>query len=417
MRELLRFILCLSGSLIAIGPTASVASPGEPPQRAISRVNRALAGADLGTLIEMRNGQDSVARILAGIAIERVHFNLDKSSADAKACEAQLHDTLPNIAFYCARFVSSNLRLAGRTREASLEEIDVVRRYQGLVPASLLDNFDFKQAPAFAALPDTKVILPTEPSSIPVKKSQSRNTTVEVTINGKAVTLKVDTGAPTILGAETAGRLGVRIVLQKDGVIRGALGKESVKQLGILDRLSFGGVTMENLPVAVIPEEHNALGMDVLKRLGAFELTQTSLVIYGTGRQQPVCNEPLLVSSTFVGATPAVVHAIKVNGVSFNALMDSGSDFYLTQMVRGDATDHASTEALAIKDVNQSGQSVQSERITANVELGGVPRTATFTSLRGTAVPYDYILGNGAFKDVSLFVDFDHRRSCLIPVP
>jgi len=379
----------------------------------VAEINTALTKADINTLRRLAQHGDAIERTLAPMAIERIRFDLDASNAHARACEQALHDSEPELAFYCARFVPSNARLAGESTAAARQELAIVQRYQGQLPARLLANFDARQAPALASLPETVVTSTQQSRALPIHTDASRAYTTDVTVNGKSVTLKVDTGAPTILGAATAARLGVRIVLAKDGSIRGAMGHESIKQLGVLDSLSLGGTTIQHLPVAVIPEEHNALGMDALRLLGTFELTSDRLIVYGRGSLPPSCVQPIRLSSTFAGSTPAVVLDLMVDGTPHPALMDTGSDFYITGI------DHANlpeppTRGLAIKDVNASGSQAGYSRKTATVQLGDNKLHLTFPELSGVTAPYDFILGNASLRDFRFFVDFNRRTGCVL---
>jgi hypothetical protein len=215
-----------------------------------------------------------------------------------------------------------------------------------------------------------------------------------------------------MLGEETARQLGVRIVLQHDGALQGAMGRKSEKQLGLIDTLSFGDVVVKNLPVAIIPEEHNSLGMDVLKRVAAFRLAQHELTIYGSARQHPACKQPLLIGSTFWGSTPLVVQQLSVDGSPHTTLLDSGSDFYLTGITHDKAA--ATDGQLFVKDINGPGSVMKFARQTASIVLAGRTIRLTFAALPGVDEPYDYILGSGALQDADFFVDFEQRVSCIL---
>lgn len=406
----MRLILALLASTACV---ASAKDTALPYVASIAAVNRAIQGADLSALNAMSGDEDPVNRQLAAMAVARVHYDLDKSSESARACEEQWQASIPNLAFYCARFVSSNLRLQGNDQEAARQEMAIVDRYRDKLPKALLNNFEYKRAPAFAALPPTTLSVPPEGTVIPLRKTARLASALEADINGHRVFLRLDSGAPTMLGAETARQLGVRIVLQRDGALQGAMGRKSEKQLGVIDTLSFGDVVVKNLAVAVIPEERNALGMDVLNRVVAFRLAQHGLTIYGPGRQRPTCKQPLLVGSTFWGSTPLVVQQLSVDGSPRTTLLDSGSDFYLTGITHDKAA--ATDGQLFVKDINGPGGMVKFARQTASIMLAERTIRLTFASLPDADVPYDYILGSGALQDADFFVDFAQRVSCILP--
>ena len=404
--------LALSLCTAPAGP-ASAKDTELPYISSIAKIDRAIMGADLPALNTMSSDTDPVNRQLASMAIARIHYELDKSSQIASACEEKWQTSIPNLAFYCARFVPSNLRLSGKDQEAARLELAIVQRYRGALPKALLNNFQYQRAPTFASLPATTSSIPAQGSVIPTRKTERQSSALEANINGHAIFLRVDSGAPTMLGEETAQKLGVRVVLPRDGSIQGVMGRKSVKQLGFIDTLSFGEVTVKNLAVAIIPEEHNVLGMDVLRRLGAFRLSRSGLIIYGASSSRPACDHALLIGASFWGSTPTVIHQLPVDGSLRATLLDSGSDFYLTGITH-DPSAQADGQ-LAVKDVNGPRSLVKFTRQTARISLADHTIRLTFASLPGADEPYDYILGSGALQDADFFVDFDHRVSCILP--
>lgn len=328
-----RKLLVLAVSLCA--PLATTAAAEDAHGKTardvmIASINHAIVVADIDGLTAQYRSQDAVEHALAAMAIERVHGNFEQSSSIAGMCESSLKASEPFVAHYCARFAAANLRLMGERQKAAIEEESIAERYKGVLPAEKLNSPDLTQAPLYKTLPPVKVSIPAGITSIPLKRNPKRSSLVEVTVNGTSLQLVMDTGGYSILGEETARKLGVKVLLEKDGNVHGALGGASVKKLGLIEKLKLGNVEFENLPVSIIDEERNIIGMDALQRLGAFEVQKDAVLIYGEGASKPACETPLLLGTTFWGSPPKVLEQVRVDGVPQNALFDTGTTFYLT---------------------------------------------------------------------------------------
>jgi clan AA aspartic protease (TIGR02281 family) len=381
----------------------------------IASINHAIVVADIDGLTAQYRSQDAVEHALAAMAIERVHGNFEQSSSIAGMCESSLKTSEPFVAHYCAWFAAANLRLMGERQKAAIEEESIAERYKGVLPAEKLNSPDLTQAPLYKTLPPVKVSIPAGITSIPLKRNPKRSSLVEVTVNGTSLQLVMDTGGYSILGEETARKLGVKVLLEKDGNVHGALGGASVKKLGLIEKLKLGNVEFENLPVSIIDEERNIIGMDALQRLGAFEVQKDAVLIYGEGASKPTCETPLLLGTTFWGSPPKVLEQVRVDGVPQNALFDTGTTFYLTSNQPSTQGPLQRGGELKLRDVTQGSQAVRFARKTSNVEMAGKNYQVTYASIEDLKMPYKFILGEGSLIDVHLFVDFKRQVSCLLP--
>jgi len=413
-----RKLLALAVSLCAPLATTAAAEDahGTTARDAIiASINHAIVVADIDGLTTQYRSQDAVEHALAAMAIERVHGNFEQSNSIAGTCESSLKASEPFVAHYCARFAAANLRLMGERQKAAIEEESIAERYKGVLPAEKLNNPDLTQAPLYKTLPPVKVSIPAGITSIPLKRNPKRSSLVEATVNGTSLQLVMDTGGYSILGEETAKRLGVKVLLEKDGNVHGALGGASVKKLGLIEKLQLGNVEFVNLPVSIIDEERNIIGMDALQRLGAFEVQKDAVLIYGEGASKPACETPLLLGTTFWGSPPKVLEQVRVDGVPQNALSDTGTTFYLTSNQPSTQGPLQRGGELKLRDVTQGSQAVRFARKTSNVEMAGKNYQVTYASIEDLKMPYKFILGEGSLIDVHLFVDFKRQVSCLLP--
>lgn len=410
-----RKLLALTVSLCATVATAEDAHGATARDALIASINHAIVVADIDGLTKQYGSHDPVEHALAAMAIERVHGNFEQSSSIAGTCESSLKASEPFVAHYCARFAAANLRLMGERQKAAVEEESIAERYKGVLPPDKINNPDLTQAPLYKSLPPTKVTIPAGITSVPLKRNPKRSSLVEVTANGTSLQLVMDTSGSSILGEETARKLGVKVLLEKDGSVHGALGGTAVKKLGLIEKLKLGNVTFENLPVSIIDEERNLIGMDALQRLGVFEIQKDTVLIYGEGAAKPACETPLLLGATFWGSTPKVLEQVRIDGVSQNVPFDTGTTFYLTSNQPSTQGPLQRGGELKLRDVTHGSQPVRFSRVNSNVEMAGKNYQVTYASIEDMKLPYKFFLGEGSLMDVRLFVDFKQRVSCLLP--
>lgn len=413
-RKLLALVLPLCATF-ATAASADEVHAATGRNALIASINHAIGLADIDGLTAQYQSKDPVEHALAAMAIERVHGNFEQSSTIAHTCESSLKASEPFIAHYCARFAAANLRLMGERQKAAVEEESIAERYKGVLPAENLNNPDLTQAPLYKDLPPVRVSIPAGVTSIPLRRNPKRTSLVDVTVNGQSLQLTMDTGGYSLLGEDTARKLGVKVLLEKDGNVHGALGGASVKKLGLIEKLTLGNITFQNLPVSIIDEERNIIGIDALQRLGAFEVQKDAVLIYGEGASKPACDTPLLLGTTFWGSPPKVLENIRVDGVAQNILFDTGTTFYLTSNQPSTQGPLQRGGELKLRDATHGSQPVRFSRLTSNLEMAGKNYQVTYASLEDMKIPYKYILGEGALIDVYLFVDFKQRVSCLLP--
>jgi len=398
-------------------PAITVADPASmTTTQAVTAVNRALAKADVPAMAALyQQNPDPAVHVLAAMALERIHYNLDKATEDARLCEKALMDKQPAVALYCARFASGNIRLAQGAKAADAEELEMVRRFAGRVPQAALDSMtayvaEHRDIPAF------QLQKPEGNFTIPLLHAayDERGAVMLEAANGASARMTLDTGAGAIyMDMDTAIRLGVRAV-GIDGKIRGVLSKNVPVTHGVLEQARFGPVTLENAPVEILTNDRRLIGMDILRLLGAFRFTARDLNVYGNEGDRPACNEPMLVSSDLWGNSVRAVTALSINGNLRPTLLDTGSAFYLSgNQAAMDEVQASAHKSMRIRDIGKE-QLARVKQATADVIVAGQPIQMTFGVFPDADMAWSYILGSGALGDMDFFFDFEHQHTCVL---
>lgn len=418
------FLAALICSVAGIGwpllakPTIQV-NPihANPDAATVLTVEQALSQADVPTLVRLyQTSTDPVSRVLAAMALERIHFSLEKASEDARLCEQSLIDSKPEIAFFCAKLANGNLRLAQGARQADAAELDIARRFAGKLPQSQLDQLRSYVEGHLQGSP-LQVNLPSQSFSIPLHHSLANGNVpdVEAESHGKRTWLLVDTGSSTLTLDEDAARaLGVTM-LERTGKARGVLSRNIPTRYGTLDRLTIGEVTLLNVPVTVISGRHRLIGIDILRRLGTFRLGENAITVGASDHGGSACNEPMLIASNVWGTELREVAALRIDGQLRTTLLDTGTSSFLV------ADQHALDELhsnpgrrMNVRDMGSHLHATRVSRATADVDIAGQPFTVTFDILKDASLPWHYVLGSGALRQMDFYFNFNAHHTCLL---
>lgn len=410
--------------IMAAGATAAeqaTPAPDVPPPRmtaieALAAVDRALVRVDLPLLLDIyQHNPDPIAHVLAATALERVQFHLDKAIEDARLCEKELIDQRPGIALYCARLANGALRLAQGDKPAEADELDIARRFAGHAPAAELERMK-AYVDARRDLPPFRLTRPDGQFSLPLLKASydSRGAVKLEAGNGESARMTLDTGAgPVIMDQDTAERLGVRNA-GIDGRTGGFFSKNVPTGRGVLEKARIGDIALENVPVEIVPASRHLIGMDILRLLGAFRLSERELVVYGKDGPRPACGDPLLVSTNVWGSSVRVVANLSIDGALRTTLLDSGSAFYLNgNQAAMDEVKAVYNRRMRIRDIGAT-HAARVSQATARVIVSGQPIQMTFGVFRDADLPWSYVLGSGALGDMDYFFDFDQRHACML---
>lgn len=415
------FVCSMTG--ISLPLTAHAAAPESPWSLLVSdaaamlAVDHALTQADVPTLARMyQTSSDPVSHVLAAMALERIHFNLDKSSEDARLCERSLIDSKPEVAFFCAKFANGDLRLSQGASRADAEELDMVRRFAGKLPKAQLEQMKNYVA-GHATDPELQVRMPSQSFSIPVHRSLAHGNlpSVEAESHGKKTWLLVDTGSSTLtLDEDTARDLGVAM-LDRTGKTGGFLSHDIPVRYGSLDKLKIGELTLLNVPVTVTAGNHRLIGIDILRRLGEFSLGEKSITVGEGADNSGTCKEPMLVASNLWGTELRLITALSIDGQLRTTLLDSGSSQYLAADQRTlDELHNSPRSRMKISDMGVHHHAARVSRATADVDISGQPFTVTFEIFKDASLPWHYILGSGALQYMDFYFNFHTQHTCLV---
>jgi predicted aspartyl protease len=370
---------------------------------------------DLGRLYQIAD--DPLSHVVAAMALERLHLNLDQSSEDAAACEKVLRKTRPDIAFYCALFASGNTRLAGRTQEADRMDVATAQRYAGTYKAADLAKLE-GNAGKRAEQPQLLVRRPGHTLTLPLLRPAFGNGEpfIDASANGKSARLLLDTGASSLLLDErTARDWGVHMLEGGDEHIQGFFSKDVAVHRGWLDHLDLGGISMENVPVEVGSKGSRIIGIDLLRWLGAMRIGKDRLTVYAGDDTRPACSEPMVVASPRYGNYLRMITTVPVDGNPQTALLDTGFTGYLSgnaavlEQYKDGLTGHA-----RFTDVSASEHKAGIKLATQTVVISGQPIKMTFVVFTDANLPWGFVLGNLALQDMDFYFDFDNRHTCLL---
>lgn len=120
------------------------------------------------------------------------------------------------------------------------------------------DASDEKIAEAFRATPP---IRGQGAATVPTIANPLGSKSAEVTVNGITLPWFVDTGAEiSVVTESTAARLGVRVLPGSSDV--GTSTTRVTGKMGLIDKATIGGATIEHLPVLILPDAMLKLGKD-----------------------------------------------------------------------------------------------------------------------------------------------------------
>lgn len=413
-------------ALMVVAAAPLSAQSSSIPSTTLQTIIAAVTRADLSALDQLsQQSPDTTTKTLVSMARARIHADFEQSNADAKSCEQSLFDSDPQTALFCARFAVGNLRLAGKEQEADQADLDKLQRFQAKLPPEQIERLrDF--ATSNDHLPALTVQRPSGGFSIPLLYADQRERNsnlyegskrvIGVVANGHETTLRVSTSSGYItLDQDSARDLGVHMT-DVHVTVNNPLAKNIPAQYGILDKLTFNGVTVENAPVLVVRAPDKVIGIGILKYLGAFRVTKDAIEVYGSSDPRPASNDPMLIGSNIDGRNMRLLANITINSAPHLALLNTGNPYYLT----GDKSALADLDTrfagqVRTRDVGNVRHDAIIDRTMANVVIGGQPMQMKFAVYADTDVPWSYQLGRSALQDMDFYFDFQNRRIALIP--
>lgn len=419
--------LLATGSSFAMAqtpaPAASVAAKAEvmgdlaDESAAIQTALKAMQTADLPTIVRLyQSSAEPVAHVWAAMALERIHFNLDAASADARICERDLFDSRPGIALLCGQFESGNLRLAGRAKEADDKEAELISRYQGRGLDKAVASMTAYRARE-AAIPALILERSAATTTLPLKEG-ALIPTFTAKANGHAFDLVLDTGASNlVLGEDQARTYDVK-PLDQSARVRGWLSSNVPVQRGLLDTLQIGAMTMHHVPVTVVPRSIALIGANLVAPLGTLRLSRSSLTIGDERADHPICDTPMLFATDLWGRSLQVMPQLLINDTPQAVMLDTGASSYLL------GTPAALSQATVLHRGKMSMSDIGGTHAFANIQsakvkltVAGQPIEIRFAVYSDSAMRWPITLGAGALRDMDFLFDFQHQRMCFLLHP
>ena len=415
--------LALSGFSVA-AQTANEAPmvPGGESMAAenadLSVIWKAMQSADAPALVKLyQEASDPIVHVWAAMALERVHFNLDAASADARLCEQSLIDTRPAVALSCGQFRSGNLQLAGRPAEAQAVERELIERFRNhRVDRQLASMQSYLDRSA--NLPPLSYDVPSGDVTLPLKDTASVPT-IEARANDHAFNLMLDSGANgLVLGIEDARRYGVK-PLDGEGKVNGWLSQGVPTKQGLLDTLQFGGITLHNVPVTIVPDPIALFGSNLMAPLGTLRFSSKALLIYGKDSETPACDTPMLAGSGLWGNGLRVLPQLLVNDNPQSVMLDTGASRYL--LGTRAALDEVTTlhrEKTSVRDIGGSHHFANAQSAKVKLTIAGQPFDILFEIYTdSTNIRHPITLGAGALRDMDFLLDYRHQHMCFLLHP
>lgn len=379
---------------------------------------KAMQNADAPALIRLyQEASDPIVHVWAAMALERVHFNLDAATADARLCERSLIDTRPAVALTCGQFRSGNLRLAGHPADADDVERELIEHFRGHRVGRTLAEMQ-RYLDRNASLPKLSYDLPAGDVNLPFKDNVSVPT-IDAKANDHAFDLILDSGASDlVLGIDEARRFGVQ-PLGGEGKVSGWLSSGVPTRQGLLETLQFGGITLHNVPVTVVPDSIALIGSNLMAPLGTLRFSNKALQIYGKDSNIPACDIPMLAGSGVWGNGLRVLPQLLVNDAPQSVMLDTGAYRYL--LGTRDALDEVTAlhrQKTAVHDIGGKHPFANAQSAKVKLTIAGQPFDMLFQVYTdSTNIRHPITLGAGALRDMDFLLDYRHQHMCFLLHP
>ncbi len=430
------FAPALAGTLLLAGlanadpadtpPSSTAANAAKIEGESIKALLGAMQQGDADSALgRYQSSTDPMVRAWAAMVIERIHFNLDDASAHARICEDALIDKQPGIALLCGQFRSGNLRLAGRRAEANDVERELVARFQGHRVDKQLAQMQSFLANEEATAPALAYDIPAGDVTIPLEESWQPKFNAKA--NGHAFDLELDTGAgDLVLSEDMATKFGVHL-FDKKTQVDGWLSQGVDGQYGVLDELTFSGITLRNVPVLVVHRADSIalIGGNLVAPLGTLRIGlkgDAAITVYADGsKNAPACDTPMRVGTNIWGSTLRLYPQLLVEDEPQPLMLDTGAGKYLLGSEK--ALDNVTVlhrKKQMMGDIGGVHAFANAQRAKVKLTISGQPFDVHFDVLTDSGVGAQsngLTLGAGALRDMDFLLDFRHQSQCFLLHP
>ncbi len=243
---------------------------------------------------------------------------------------------------------------------------------------------------------------------------------IQAKIEGQLYTFLIDTGAAdTILDSSVASSLGIKTIATFEGTFAG--GATAEVGYGILDAITLNGVTINSLPVSLLPSEtieefatlfNNELTISGIIGIGVFkqflvtmDYPADQLILCPRGGQSVVHNGNAIDMPFTLASTHFMISECEINGKEMNVFLDSGLAIDVEILLPNNALHYTNIPIPATEStVGIGGAGITELQIgyfnVDTFKLGVLPEAKNISGLSGI-FPEDYYFD----KEIGFFID------------
>lgn len=391
-----------------------------PPQ---GDAERALGSGDDAALIRMLDrAENSLEREMLAAYQKRVEFDIGASDSHAERCSTLARQDVVKYYDYeskCRALLGGNRLIDGDmtgwinlTRNALFAIESYVRaEAHRIYPGKFAQNAPVL-LPGAASLPNAASVRPefvigngiTVLERLPYKDEGYSSSgvpngpySIGATANGQRAEFIFDTGSQTLIGGELARELGLSPIAGWAGDLEANMVLQGSRVLvfpALVQSLVVGSFKALNVVVLVSEDTSmpNIFGINLISKMQPFRLTAKQLVMGGVA---PPCSQAFSIASDLSGTEVFLVASVEIDGQHVVSEIDTGNHYLLAEFSgRRPAPWESDGRPVVVDGVR------------------GLAKAMAKDTAYGTGLN----VGVGVLSERDMFVDFDHRKLCLMPL-
>ena len=332
MRMLCKTILVVSGLVLAASGRAQPAPVQPAPANPVDVLVESAARGDFAPTaraLEQAQDPDLRAVLRAQLAAARFEGTVlnDPALTRLAAGEDPVLRRAALSVLTSAAFVQADFAAAARFGRQLAEALAA----SGDTEFATETERSWRLAALLAEQPRQALAGPVAPGGTAMRIDRVGLPRIDMAVNGQAQEAVFDTGAAfSVLSAETARRMGVRVIETETSVGNGVQGTVSVR-VGIADRLEVAGNALTNVPFLIVDDSQLTfplpggydikaiLGLPVMRALGR-------LRVEAAGRLAVLPAAPAAGPANMHANTTSVFVDVAIDGRAFPLLLDTGAN-------------------------------------------------------------------------------------------
>lgn len=376
---------------------------------------------------------DSLAKLPAKAGLLRVDSSFKSSDEIIKECidNKKILSQEGKGAFYlCKSLQAGNLLALGDIDGWARTMIDVRDLYRKNIQPRLKPgddaeaitwpNFEAfigrKQSGTLRSLTNAPISLPINSSAgVPVIAAFIQGGDDGATRNIQSEFV-IDTGSTrSILNEKFARSLGLKITERFYKDVLGASREVKFNLAAPVD-LRLGGLVLHDVSFSTSNDVAlNIIGMDLLRQLGAVELSSDKLVVFGN-TSKVSCGHKFYLTSLLWGSPMAPRIPATIRGREEMVLLDTGSSTSLEASgidLKGFPREELKSKRLVDLFGERSILYAESN-VPVNIQAKSLNVTAAITDQKGMVFPVSWRLGFGLISKYKLYLDAQRGQSCFM---